>query len=207
MRPGATAAKITDGFLNQTLEAKAMPKWLIVLLFVAGAALSWGVYVPLVHRAATLLQSNLRAFLFVGVAYFLVAVLVPIVLIFVMNWDPTAKAAPNFGFTPVVWGLVSGIAGAVGALCVIFAATNAGPGGAIYVAPLVFGGAPIINTLATIYYFHPVKTLPDWKFFLGLGFAVVGAAMVMLFKPVDEAHATAPVKTAVAPAEAGAAVR
>jgi hypothetical protein len=45
-----------------------MPKWLLVLLFVAGAAVSWGVYVPLVHRAATLLQSNLRAFLFVGVA-------------------------------------------------------------------------------------------------------------------------------------------
>ena len=56
-----------------------MPKWLVVLLFVAGAALSWGVYVPLVHGAAMKLQSNLRAFLFVGVAYFLVAVLVPTV--------------------------------------------------------------------------------------------------------------------------------
>ncbi|HUE15445.1 MAG TPA: hypothetical protein VMR25_14870, partial [Planctomycetaceae bacterium] len=64
-----------------------MPKWLIVLLYVAGAALSWGVYVPLVHGAATRLQSNLRAFLFVGVAYSLVAVLVPMVLIFVMKWD------------------------------------------------------------------------------------------------------------------------
>jgi drug/metabolite transporter (DMT)-like permease len=206
MRSDATAAKISDGFLNQTLEARTMPKWLIVLLFVAGAALSWGVYVPLVHRASTLLQSNLRAFLFVGVAYFLVAVLVPIVLIFVMDWDPTQRAAPNFRAIPVLWGLLSGIAGAAGALFVIFAVTNAGPGGAIYVAPLVFGGAPIINTLATIYYFHPVKTLPDWKFFLGLGLAVVGAAMVMLFKPADEAHAAAPAKTAVAPAEAGAAV-
>jgi hypothetical protein len=182
-----------------------MPKWLLVLLFVAGAAVSWGVYVPLVHRAATLLQSNLRAFLFVGVAYFLVAVLVPIVMIFVMNWDPTQKAAPNFQLQPVLWGLASGIAGAVGALFVIFAVTNAGAGGAIYVAPLVFAGAPIINTFATIYYFHPVKTLPDWRFLTGIGLAVVGAAMVMLFKPTEEAHAAAP--TAItAPAEAGAGV-
>jgi hypothetical protein len=142
--------------------------------------------------------------LFVGVAYFLVAVLVPLVLIFVMNFDPTAKAAPNFKAIPIMWGIMAGIAGALGALFVIFAATNAGAGGVIYVAPLVFAGAPIINTFATIYYFHPVKTLPDWKFFLGLGFAVVGAAMVMVFKPADEVHSTAQVSAVKAPAEAGA---
>lgn len=27
-----------------------MMKWLVVLSFVAGAALSWGIYVPVVHR-------------------------------------------------------------------------------------------------------------------------------------------------------------
>jgi hypothetical protein len=182
-----------------------MPKWLTVLLFVAGAALSWGVYVPLVHGAAMKFQSNLRAFLFVGVAYFLVAVLVPLVLIFVMKFDPTAKAAPNFNAISIVWGIAAGVAGALGALFVIFAATNAGAQGVIYVAPLVFAGAPIINTFATIYYFHPVKTLPDWRFFLGLAFAVVGAAMVMLFKPVDEQpHSTAQVSAIKAPAEATA---
>jgi uncharacterized membrane protein len=177
-----------------------------VLLFVAGAALSWGVYVPLVHGAAVKLQSNLRAFLFVGVAYFLVAVLVPLLLIFVLKYDPTARAAPNFKAIPILWGILAGVAGALGALFVIFAAMKAGPGGALYVAPLVFAGAPIINTIATIYYFHPVKTLPDWRFFLGLAFAVVGAVMVMVFKPVD----AAPVKTQTAavtvPAEAGIAV-
>lgn len=181
---------------------------LLVLLFVAGAALSWGVYVPLVHGASMKLHSNLRAFLFVGVAYFLVAVLVPGILIFLMKYDPTVKGTPNFDAFPILWGIGAGIAGALGALFVIFAASNAGPGGAIYVAPLVFAGAPIINTFATIYYFHPVKTLPDWKFFLGIAFAAVGAAMVMLFKPVDEQpHATAQVSSAVkAPAEAGAGV-
>lgn len=181
-----------------------MSKFTIVLLFVLGAALSWGIYVPTVHLAAQALKSNLRAFLFIGVAYFLVAVLVPAVFIFVLKNDPTAKGTPNFDLVPVLWGIAAGTAGAVGALCVIFAVTNAGKGGAIYVAPLVFAGAPIINTIATITYFHPVKTLPDWRFFLGLLLAVIGAAMVMIYKPVDEQpHAAAtPSATAAEPAKA-----
>jgi drug/metabolite transporter (DMT)-like permease len=177
-----------------------MPKWVLVLLFVLLAAVSWGVYVPLVHGAAVRLQSNLRAFLFVGVAYFLVAVLVPSILIFLMNWDPTVKpgGSPNFNGIPIAWGIAAGVAGAIGALGVIFAAVNAGASGVLYVAPLVFAGAPIINTLATLYYFHPVKTPPDWKFFLGLVLAAAGAAMVMIFKPDDKAQAAK--AAAVAPA-------
>ena len=166
-------------------------KWETVLLFVAGAALSWGVYVPSVHVASTYLKSNLRAFLLVGVAYFLVAVIIPAIFIFVLKNDPTEKGTPNFDLLPCLWGLAAGTAGAVGALCVIFAVTAAGKGGAIYVAPLVFAGAPIINTIATITYFHPVKTMPDWRFFMGLLMAAAGAAMVMLFKPTD-AHAAVP---------------
>lgn len=178
-----------------------MSKFGIVALFVLGAALSWGLYVPSVHVAATQLKSNLRAFLFVGVAYFLVAVLIPAAFIFVAKYDPTAKGQPNFDVLPSSWGLFAGVLGAAGALCVIFAVTAAGKGGALYVAPLVFAGAPIINTIATILYFHPVKTLPDWRFFLGLVLAAAGAAMVMLFKPVDAPH-TPP--AAVAPTEENA---
>lgn len=42
-----------------------MTKWPVVLAFVVGAALSWGVYVPVVHRAAFELKSNLLAFMLV----------------------------------------------------------------------------------------------------------------------------------------------
>lgn len=179
-----------------------MSKFGVVGLFVLGAAVSWGLYVPSVHVAATQLKSNLRAFLFVGVAYFLVAVLIPAAFIFIAKYDPTQKGEANFNFGPSMWGLWAGTLGAAGALCVIFAVTNAGKGGALYVAPLVFAGAPIINTIATILYFHPVKTLPDWKFFMGLVLAAAGAAMVMLFKPVDAPAAAHPAST-VAPAEPG----
>ncbi len=73
-----------------------MSKPLIVALFITGAALTWGIYVPSIHLAAKgtpgiSLNSNLRAFLFVGVAYFLTAVLIPLVLIFAFNYDPTAR--------------------------------------------------------------------------------------------------------------------
>ena len=150
------------------------------------AALAWGVYVPIVHGAADKLGSSLRAFLMVGVAYFLTAVVVPCLFIFVMNNDPTAKdpTKVNFLVPSMMWGLAAGVVGAAGALCVIFAAKAAGPGAALYVAPLVFAGAPIINTVATITIFSHGKTeSPSVPFYLGLVLAASGAAMVMIFKP------------------------
>ena len=165
----------------------------VVLAFVFGAVISWGVYVPTVHRAAEQLHSSLRAFLFVGVAYLLTAVLIPLVLIFIFNYDPTTKGqTPNFNIGPMSWGVAAGVAGAAGALCVIFAATNAGKGGALYVAPLVFAGAPIVNTIVTMTIFHPAKKMPELPFFFGLLLAAVGAALVMIYKPAPEAPAPSP---------------
>jgi len=175
-----------------------------VLMFIAMAALAWGVYVPLVHAAADKLGSNLRAFLMVGVAYFLTAVLVPCLFIFVLNNDPTVKDPTklNFHLPNMMWGLGAGIAGAVGALCVIFAAKSAGPGAALYVAPLVFAGAPIINTIASLTIFSHGKTAsPSPPFFMGLVLAAAGAAMVMLYKPGPVKAAAAAEQVQSAPAD------
>lgn len=179
---------------------------MLILLFIAGAALSWGVYVPTVHNAQIALKSPLRAFLFVGVAYFLTAVIIPAIFVFLLNYDPTVKPGntPNFNFVPCMIGLAGGILGAAGALCIIFAVANGG--NPLYVAPLVFAGAPIINTIATITYFNPAKTLPDWRFFMGLLMAAIGAALVMIFKPATPPHGAAPAGPAVhqsAPATPG----
>ncbi|MEM9702929.1 MAG: hypothetical protein AAF907_10860, partial [Planctomycetota bacterium] len=49
-----------------------------------------------------------------------------------------------------------------------------------------------------------VKTLPDWKFFLGLVMAATGAVLVMVFKPTDPSKTPPAAKAAVtesAPAE------
>jgi hypothetical protein len=181
-------------------------KW-TVLAFVAGAALSWGVYVPTVHEATAKLGSNLRAFLMVGLAYFLTAVLIPGFFIFVMKSDPTVKPGtePNWASPHMMWGIAAGTAGAIGALCVIFAVKAAGPGAAIYVAPLVFAGAPIINTIASMTVFaHGKKTgTPNAMFFLGLLMAAGGAALVMLNKPKPAAPAPTPAATSPAEADSG----
>ena len=49
------------------------------LAFVAGAVLSWGVYGAMLHQGQVRLGSPMRALLCVGVAYFLVGVVVPII--------------------------------------------------------------------------------------------------------------------------------
>ena len=48
------------------------------ILFVAGAVLSWGAYGVLLHKGQVLLGNPLKALLCVGVAYFLIGVLVPV---------------------------------------------------------------------------------------------------------------------------------
>lgn len=167
-----------------------MRPWLYVLLFVAGTAMTWGMYVPSIHKSAGPLHSNLRAFLLVGLAYFLVAVLIPAFLIFVVGWDPTARGGdPEWNSRGIRWGLWAGTLGALGALSVIFAVVSAPGGlGPLIVPPLVFCFAPIVNTIATLVYFHPPKggVLPDWRFFLGLAMAIGGAALVMIYKPTDK---------------------
>jgi hypothetical protein len=180
-------------------KAKGMGsiKW-TVFAYIAGAALSWGVYVPLVHKATASLGSNLRAFLMVGVAYFLVAVLVPAFFIFVLKNDPTVKNAAklNWASASLTVGLLAGAAGAIGALFVIFATRDAvaavGPVvGPLIVAPAVFAGAPIVNTIASMTIFaHGRKfEAPGAGFYLGLVLAAAGMVMVMVNKPKGQAPA------------------
>ncbi len=180
-------------------------KW-TVFAFVAGAALSWGVYVPLVHDAANRFGSNLRAFLMVGIAYFLVAVLVPCFFIFFKN-DPTQKGAPNWGSSSVTYGLLAGVAGAAGALCVIFAAKEAGSMAPLIVAPMVFAGAPIINTIASVTIFAHGKKFESFSgsFYIGLFVAIAGMLLVMFNKPNE--IKVSPVTPSAANAAAGDAVK
>jgi hypothetical protein len=63
----------------------------------------------------------------------------------------------------------------------------------IYVAPLVFAGAPIVNVIVSIVWDKTYK-LPDWRFMIGIILAAVGAALVLRYKPADTP------KTAPAPA-------
>lgn len=144
-------------------------------LFILGAVLSWGAYVPMLHQGQTLLKGGaLRGFLCVGVAYFVTAVLVPLGLL-------GAKMEPWEWNTPgVAYSTFAGVLGAAGALCIILAIKSGGI--PLVVAPLVFAGAPIVNTLVSMTWHRP-KSAPEPLFYIGLGLAALGAFLVLRFKP------------------------
>ena len=71
---------------------------------------------------------------------------------------------------------IAGALGAVGAGCIIWAFRTGGL--PVYVMPLVFGGAPIVNVLLSML-IHPPKVAPNPMLYLGFVFASVGAGLVL----------------------------
>ena len=144
------------------------------ILFALGAALSWGLYGPALHRGQVELGNPMRALLCVGVAYFLIGVLVPVVSL-------SSQGQLN-GFTMKgsVGATVAGALGAAGAVCIIFAFRSGGL--PTYVMPLVFAGAPLVNVLYSMW-LHPPKTSPNPLLYLGFVLAAVGGGLVLYFKP------------------------
>jgi hypothetical protein len=144
------------------------------LLFVVGAVLSWGMYGSLLHRGQIALGSPMKALLCVGVAYFLIGVLVPVAMLMAQG----QLGGFNTGGTATA--TIAGALGAFGALCIILS-FRAG-GSPVIVMPLVFGGAPLVNVLVTTLQ-HPPRTAPSPLLYVGFLLAAVGAFMVLYFKP------------------------
>jgi hypothetical protein len=160
------------------------------LIFVFVTFICWGVYGPTLHlgqegMGAEGQKSSLRPFVCVGIAYFLIAVIYPLIVLFTKGekgeWT-------TFGF---VWSFVAGGVGAVGALGIIMAFKLGGK--PVYVMPLVFGCAPVVNTIVTMVMSKTTKQA-SLLFYLGVIIVAVGAAGVMYFKPVK----TKPAKEATA---------
>lgn len=145
-------------------------------LFAIGAALSWGVYGAMLHQGQMKLGSPLRALLCVGVAYFLIGVIVPVAGLASQN----QLNAAGFNPTGTTTATVAGALGAIGAACIIWAFKSGGL--PTYVMPLVFGGAPVINVLVTMF-LHPPKSTINPLLFVGMALVVVGATLVLYFRP------------------------
>lgn len=143
--------------------------------FVIGAVLSWGIYVPVLHEGQSIMGGAIRAFLCVGVAYFATAVLIPLGL---MWFDAVGANQGEFNSRGITFALLGGIAGAAGALCIIMAIKFGGK--PLFVAPLVFAGAPIVNAIVSILWKTP--RIPGPLFFVGLVLAAVGAGLVLYSK-------------------------
>jgi len=144
------------------------------IIFALGAVLAWGMYGPALHRGQVTLGSPWRALLCVGLAYFLIGVLVPLASL------STGQEAGGFNLTGSFWATVGGALGAVGAVCIIWAFKTGGL--PAYVMPIVFGGAPLVNVLVSMLT-HPPKTSPNPLLYVGFIVTALGAGMVLYYKP------------------------
>lgn len=225
-----------------------LPWWVYVII----AGLAWGTYVPIIFYGGTELTTKpgtiggrLASILCVGIAYFVMAVVIPVVLMISNSEDQ-----PVWKFNGLVFSGLAGVMGAIGAICVIFASKqateaakvefddrvsalsaklDAEPDAArkseleselagfkadrvkylasyrIYIAPLIFCLAPLVNTLLSLVW-HPKPgepmhfdfTVPSWHLPLGILLVAVGTFLVLYSKEAAEANKPA-AKPAVAP--------
>jgi hypothetical protein len=147
---------------------------MVWIIFVVGAVLSWGAYGVLLHQGQMLLGNPLKALLCVGVAYFLIGVILPVASLGAQG------DLGQFNRTGIITATIAGALGAVGAGCIIWAFRAGGL--PVYVMPLVFGGAPIVNVLLAMV-IHPPKSAINPMLYAGFLLASVGAAMVLYFRP------------------------
>jgi hypothetical protein len=147
-------------------------------LFVLVTVFCWGAYVPILHAGQVAFggkNTALRAFMCVGAAYFVMSILV-------LVWILFARAEPlEVTRRGMTLSTLAGVLGALGALGIVFAMVNGGR--PIVVAPVVFAGAPIVNTIVSMMW-HKPGSPPSPLFYAGIALAAVGASMVLRFKPV-----------------------
>ncbi len=167
--------------------------WLIYALLTVAC---WGVYGIFLHNGTMAIgdpvHGRMKAFLIVGLAYFLVAVLAPIAILALKGGSVAFWNYPGRGFR---WSLLAGTVGAIGALGVLLA--FGAKGTPAVVMSIIFAGAPIVNALVAIALHPPVGGWGAIKpqFYLGILLAAGGAAMVMYYKP-NPAPAKAPTPVA-----------
>lgn len=160
--------------------------WLAYALM---TVVAWGLYGVFLHTGATGMgdpqNGRIKAFLFVGLAYFITAVIAPLAVLKLngATWDFTAKGT--------TWSLIAGTVGAAGALGVLLA--FGAKGSPTVVMSIIFAGAPIVNAV-TAMIVHPPKggiAAIRWPFFLGILLAALGGFLVTKYKP-DPAGAPKP---------------
>ena len=160
------------------MENQAGMGWLIYALMTVA---SWGVYGVFLHSGqlgmGDPVNGRYKAFLFVGIAYFLTAVLAPLALLIARgsNWQFPVKGA--------TLSLVAGGVGALGAFCVLLAFGARGTPAAVM--SIVFAGAPIVNAVVAMVLHPPAGGLSAirWQFVAGILLAAVGGCLVTFYKP------------------------
>lgn len=165
--------------------------WLIFALMTVA---SWGLYGVFLHTGqagmADPVNGRYKAYLFVGIAYFITAVLAPLGLLM------ASGATWTFPVKGMLWSLLAGTVGAIGAFCVLLA--FGAKGTPSVVMSIVFAGAPIINAIVALSLHPPAGGWASlrWQFVAGILMAAIGGCLVTLYKPAPGTakHAAHPPK-------------
>jgi hypothetical protein len=169
-------------------------QWLFYALLTVS---TWGLYGVFLHSGQMAMGDPVfgryKAFLFVGIAYFIFAVLAPLILL-------KAQGA-NFSFpSKGMWiSIFAGTLGAIGAFGILLA--FGAKGTPTVVMAIVFAGAPVVNAVAAMI-MHPPKDgiagVP-WQFYLGAVMAAAGGCLVSYYKPAPAPKAATTRAVPVAP--------
>jgi drug/metabolite transporter (DMT)-like permease len=172
-----------------TTDSQTTATWLYYALL---TVVCWGTYGIFLATGSENMHDpangRMKAFLFVGVAYFLAAVLAPLLILVLTgaNW--------NYPIKGMVLSIIAGVVGAIGALGVLLA--FGAKGSPAVVMTIVFAGAPVINAIISLIVKPPAGgwgNIP-YQFWVGIALAVCGGALVTKFKPAP----TMPKKPAAA---------
>ena len=158
--------------------------WLLFALMTVGA---WGVYGILLHKGALGMGDSdfgrYRAFLWVGIAYFVTAVMAPLILLVCSGVSVLGVPDKGIAYSGIAYSFIAGIVGAIGAFGVLLA--FGAKGHPAVVMAIIFAGAPVVNALVAIALHPPSEGWGSVSplFWLGIGFAVLGGFLVTLKKP------------------------
>lgn len=151
------------------------------LPFALATVAAWGLYGIFLHMGQVAMgdpqNGRYKAFLCVGLAYFLIAVLAPAGFLLAKG---ASWAMPTKG---IVLSVIAGAVGAIGAFCVLLA--FGAKGSPAVVMSIIFAGAPVVNAVVALGMHPPAG---GWsalrpQFLLGIVLAALGGMLVSLYKP------------------------
>ncbi len=152
----------------------------------------WGTYGVCMHIGSSNMgdkeNGRIMAFLWVGIAYFLTAVVAPLLILKFKGGNVAFWTYPTEGWK---WSLIAGTLGAIGALGVLLAfGKMPTPAYVPVIMSIIFAGAPIVNAIVS------TTKEGNWgyvkiPFLLGICFAARGGVLVTKYapKPPDEPSA------------------
>jgi len=164
--------------MPSTNQPSAGMTWLAFALM---TVVCWGLYGIFLHTGQVAMgdpvHGRYKAFLFVGLAYVLTAVIAPSVLLIAdgASWSLPAKG--------MMWSLLAGVVGALGAFGVLLA--FGAKGTPSVVMSIVFAGAPVVNSIVALALHPPAGGWSNlrWQFAAGIFLAALGGFLVTKYKP------------------------